>query len=145
MITKQSVKTFLENDAFKKLCEEYDVVAKFSSNFSPSRHSLTLYCQNTEKEDNQFQNKKTSVLEKLKMRFKHKHKHMMDIIKNQIEKIEGVVSDFKASDYFSLDYKETKKFSLTMLCALAGLYIAGLGTAKVIKLIKNELGKEDNK
>ena len=70
---------------------------------------------------------------------------MMDIIKNQIEKIEGVVSDFKASDYFSLDYKETKKFSLTMLCALAGLYLAGLGTAKVIKLIKNELGKEDNK
>ena len=70
---------------------------------------------------------------------------MMDIIKNQIEKIEGVVRDFKASDYFSLDYKETKKFSLTMLCALAGLYIAGLGTAKVIKLIKNELGKEDNK
>ena len=69
----------------------------------------------------------------------------MDIIKNQIEKIEGVVGDFKASDYFSLDYKETKKFSLTMLCALAGLYIAGLGTAKVIKLIKNELGKEDNK
>lgn len=70
---------------------------------------------------------------------------MMDIIKNQIEKIEEVVSDFKASDYFSLDYKETKKFSLTMLCALAGLYVAGLGTAKVIKLIKNELGKEDNK
>ena len=34
-----------------------------------------MYCQNTEKEDNQFQNKKTSVLEKLKMRFKHKHKH----------------------------------------------------------------------
>ena len=70
---------------------------------------------------------------------------MMDIIKNQIEKIEEVVGDFKASDYFSLDYKETKKFSFTMLCAIAGLYIAGLGTAKVIKLIKNELGKEDNK
>ena len=70
---------------------------------------------------------------------------VIKLIKNQIEKIEGVVSDFKASDYFSLDYKETKKFSLTMLCALAGLYIAGLGTAKVIKLIKNELGKEDNK
>jgi hypothetical protein len=66
---------------------------------------------------------------------------MMDIIKNQIEKIENVVGDFKASDYFSLDYKETKKFSITMLCALAGLYIAGLGTAKVIKLIKNELAK----
>jgi hypothetical protein len=70
---------------------------------------------------------------------------MIDIIKNQIEKIEEVVGDFKASDYFSLDYKETKKFSFTMLCALAGLYIAGLGTAKVIKLIKNELDKEDNK
>ena len=70
---------------------------------------------------------------------------MIDIIKNQIEKIEEVVGDFKASDYFSLDYKETKKFSLTMLCAIAGLYIAGLGTAKVIKFIKNELGKEDNK
>jgi hypothetical protein len=70
---------------------------------------------------------------------------MMDIIKNQIEKIEEIVGDFKASDYFSLDYKETKKFSITMLCALAGLYIAGIGTAKVIKLIKNELGKEDNK
>jgi hypothetical protein len=66
---------------------------------------------------------------------------MMDIIKNQIEKIENVVGDFKASDYFSLDYKETKKFSITMLCALAGLYIAGVGTAKVIKLIKNELAK----
>lgn len=65
----------------------------------------------------------------------------MDIIKNQIEKIEEVVGDFKASDYFSLDYKETKKFSITMLCALAGLYIAGVGTAKVIKLIKNELAK----
>lgn len=70
---------------------------------------------------------------------------MIDIIKNQIEKIEEVVGDFKASDYFSLDYKETKKFSFTMLCALAGLYIAGLGTAKVIKFIKNELDKEDNK
>lgn len=69
----------------------------------------------------------------------------MDIIKNQIEKIEEIVSDFKASDYFSLDYKETKKFSFTMLCALAGLYIAGLSTAKVIKLIKNELAAEDNK
>jgi hypothetical protein len=66
---------------------------------------------------------------------------MMDIIKNQIEKIEEIVGDFKASDYFSLDYKETKKFSITMLCALAGLYIAGVGTAKVIKLIKNELAK----
>lgn len=70
---------------------------------------------------------------------------MIDIIKNQIEKIEEVVGDFKASEYFSLDYKETKKFSFTMLCALAGLYLAGLGTAKVIKLIKNELSDKNAK
>ena len=67
---------------------------------------------------------------------------MIDIIKNQIEKIEEVVGDFKASEYFSLDYKETKKFSFTMLC---GLYLAGLGTAKVIKLIKNELSDKNTK
>lgn len=70
---------------------------------------------------------------------------MIDIIKNQIEKIEEVVGDFKATDYFSLDYKETKKFSFTLLCAIAGLYIAGLGTAKVIKLIKNELSDKNTK
>lgn len=70
---------------------------------------------------------------------------MIDIIKKQLEKIEGVVTELKASDYFSLDYKDTKKFSITMLCAVAGLYIAGNGAAKIIKFIKNELSNENNK
>lgn len=67
---------------------------------------------------------------------------MMSIIKNQIEKIEKCVNDFKASDYFSLDYKEEpKKFTATMACALAGLCLVAAGTAKVISFIKNELDK----
>ena len=68
----------------------------------------------------------------------------MTIIKNQIEKIEKCVGDFKASDYFSLDYKEPKKFGITMACALLGLSLAAAGTAKVISLIKSELKDAEN-
>lgn len=63
------------------------------------------------------------------------------MIKEQIEKIEKCVSEFKASDYFSLDYKETNKFGFTMLCALVGLYIATVGITNLINFIKNELSK----
>ena len=66
---------------------------------------------------------------------------MMTIIKNQIEKIEECIGDFKASDYFSIDYKEPKKFTFTMACALAGFCLVGFGLSKVTNLVKNELSK----
>lgn len=68
---------------------------------------------------------------------------MMDLIKNQIGKIEDCISDFKSSEYFTLDYTDTKKFGFTMACAVAGLFLVTLSTIKVISFIKKELA-DDN-
>lgn len=59
---------------------------------------------------------------------------MFTYIKDKANKVVDSIKEFEASEYFSLNYKEGKKFSLTMVCISLGL----LGTGYLIeRLIKN--------
>lgn len=59
---------------------------------------------------------------------------MFTYIKNKANKVVDSIKEFEASEYFSLNYKEGKKFSFTMVCIGLGL----LGTGYLIeRLIKN--------
>ena len=61
---------------------------------------------------------------------------MLEYIKNQAESIVNSIKEFEVSEYFTLNYKETRKFSFTMLCIGIGLYLTGLLVEKLIKLAK---------
>lgn len=61
---------------------------------------------------------------------------MIEYIKNQADSILKSIKDFEASDYFSLNFKETRKFSFTMLCIGIGLYFTGLLVDKLIRIAK---------
>ena len=62
---------------------------------------------------------------------------MIEYIKNQAEAIITSIKEFEMSDYFTLNYKQTRKFSFTMLCIGISLYLAGLLVEKLIKVAKD--------
>lgn len=62
---------------------------------------------------------------------------MIEYIKNQAEAIITSIKEFEMSDYFTLNYKQTRKFSFTMLCIGIGLYLTGLLVEKLIKAAKD--------
>lgn len=59
---------------------------------------------------------------------------MIEYIKHQAESIVTSIKEFEMSDYFTLNYKQTRKFSFTMLCIGIGLYLTGLLVEKLIKV-----------
>lgn len=59
---------------------------------------------------------------------------MFNYIKNKANSITETIKGFEASEYFSLNYKDTKKFSFTMMIAAATLAIA----AYVVKMFVSE-------
>lgn len=61
---------------------------------------------------------------------------MFEYIKSQAGAILNSIKEFEASDYFSLNFKETRKFSFTMLCIGIGLYLTGLLVDKLIRIAK---------
>lgn len=63
---------------------------------------------------------------------------MIEYIRNQAEEIVTSIKEFEASDYFTLNYKKTKKFSFTVLCICAGLYIISVLVEKLIKTEKSQ-------
>ena len=65
-----------------------------------------------------------------------------DCIKRKAEDLVESIKEFDASDYFTLNYKETGKFSFTLLCLAAALYGTGYLVNKVIKEVKDNT---DNK
>lgn len=62
---------------------------------------------------------------------------MIEYIKNQTESILNSIKEFEMSDYFTLNYKQTRKFSFTMLCIGIGLYLIGILVEKLIKVAKD--------
>lgn len=59
---------------------------------------------------------------------------MYSYIKNKANDVVNSIKEFEASEYFSLNYKEGKKFSFTMVAIAISL----LGTGYLIeRLIKN--------
>lgn len=62
---------------------------------------------------------------------------MIEYIKHQAETIITSIKEFEMSDYFTLNYKQTRKFSFTMLCIGIGLYLTGLLVEKLIKVAKD--------
>lgn len=62
---------------------------------------------------------------------------MLDYIKNQAEDIITSIKEFEMSDYFTLNYKHTRKFSFTMLCIGIGLYFIGFLVDRLINSAKN--------
>lgn len=62
---------------------------------------------------------------------------MIEYIKNQTEDILNSIKEFEMSDYFTLNYKQTRKFSFTMLCISIGLYLIGILVEKLIKVVKD--------
>lgn len=62
---------------------------------------------------------------------------MIEYIKNQAEGIITSIKEFEMSDYFTLNYKQTRKFSFTMLCIGIGLYFIGFLVDRLINSAKN--------
>ena len=65
-----------------------------------------------------------------------------DYIKRKAEDLAESIKEFDASDYFTLNYKETGKFSFTLLCLAAALYGAGHLVNKVLKEVKDNTDKK---
>lgn len=62
---------------------------------------------------------------------------MFNYIKNQANEVVDSIKEFEASEYFSLNYKDGKKFSLTMVCIGIGLLGTGYLLDRLIKNTKN--------
>lgn len=74
----RSVRNFLENESFQKLCQIYDVKAEFHHGkyCGESNDFLTLYCTGVKPSQNKQQDKakeKISFIKKLKSFFSNKH------------------------------------------------------------------------
>lgn len=62
---------------------------------------------------------------------------MFNYIKNQANEIVDSIKEFEATKYFSLNYKDGKKFSFTMACIGFSLLGSGYLLGQLIKNSKN--------
>lgn len=63
---------------------------------------------------------------------------MFNYIKNQANEVMDSIKGFEASEHFSLNYKEGKKFSFTMACIGIGLLGTGYLLERLITGVKHK-------
>lgn len=61
---------------------------------------------------------------------------MFTYIKDKANKVVDSIKEFEASEYFSLNYKEGKKFSLAMVVIAISIFGTGYLIERLIKNIK---------
>jgi hypothetical protein len=67
---------------------------------------------------------------------------MIEYIEKQAEHITDRIKQFKASDYFTFNRKDTFKFSFTITCISVGILITGLMLDKLVTMTKNKNTEE---
>lgn len=63
---------------------------------------------------------------------------MIEYIEKQAEHITTMIKQFKTSDYFTFNHKDTLKFSFTVTCISAGIFLTGLMVNKLITMTKTK-------